>query len=316
MFPRTPNEHRYRKEELTDDLDTQQPELPLAYYPDAAWGSEPDDHPAPVPSQLAAAMQAVRDFLSVYLHRGRHRKPRPVAQTVQFGAAVAVLGVLTALFGNVAQVSTSRQKMLDAAVRAQPAPPRPTPVPLKPTPPSKQHDHDNPSTAPTTSAPKPSTTSTPAPTSSTPTTTKSSSSSSSTPTSTTLADGQIPQVPQGSDQIVTWINQAFAILQYHGYSASQLNASDVYKIIQHESGGNPNAENLSDSNAAKGTPSKGLMQTIDPTFNAWKLPGYGNIYSPVDNIIAGVRYSIGTYGSIANVPGVANLNSGGSYVGY
>jgi len=88
-------------------------------------------------------------------------------------------------------------------------------------------------------------------------------------------------------------------------------------MIQHESGGNPNAINLWDSNAKKGIPSKGLMQTIDPTFNSYKLAGYNDIYNPVHNIIAGVRYSLRNYKSLSNVPGIRNLNSGrGGYVGY
>jgi hypothetical protein len=70
------------------------------------------------------------------------------------------------------------------------------------------------------------------------------------------------------------------------------------------------------SNAAKGTPSKGLMQCIDPTFNSYKLPGRNDIWNPVDNICAGVNYAISRYGSLANVPGIKATASGGSYVGY
>jgi hypothetical protein len=70
------------------------------------------------------------------------------------------------------------------------------------------------------------------------------------------------------------------------------------------------------SNAAAGHPSKGLMQCIDSTFNSNKLPGHDNIYNPVDNIIAGVKYSISRYGSLDNVPGVKALSHGGAYRGY
>jgi SLT domain-containing protein len=58
------------------------------------------------------------------------------------------------------------------------------------------------------------------------------------------------------------------------------------------------------------------MQTIGPTFASNALPGHGDIWNPVDNIIAGVRYSISRYGSVSNVPGVAGLRSGGGYQGY
>ncbi|MFC7589993.1 transglycosylase SLT domain-containing protein [Nonomuraea antimicrobica] len=87
-------------------------------------------------------------------------------------------------------------------------------------------------------------------------------------------------------------------------------------IIQHESGGNPNAINLWDSNAEAGHPSKGLMQTIDPTFDAYSLSEYRDIYNPVHNIIAGVRYAIDVYGSVSSVPGVVGMKTGAGYSGY
>jgi hypothetical protein len=113
-----------------------------------------------------------------------------------------------------------------------------------------------------------------------------------------------------------WIQQAIQILEANGVPASALSEQDIWTIIQHESGGNPNAINLWDSNAQAGHPSKGLMQCIDSTFNSNSLPGHTNIYNPVDNIIAGVRYALGRYGSIGNVPGIRAVHSGGSYVGY
>jgi uncharacterized protein YukE len=70
------------------------------------------------------------------------------------------------------------------------------------------------------------------------------------------------------------------------------------------------------SNAAKGTPSKGLMQCIDPTFNSYKVPGHNDIWNPVDNICAGVNYAISRYGSLANVPGIKAMAGGGAYRGY
>lgn len=78
--------------------------------------------------------------------------------------------------------------------------------------------------------------------------------------------------------------------------------------MQQESGGNPNAINNWDSNAAAGTPSKGLMQVIDPTFQAHKYPGYDNIWAPLDNILASMRYALATYGSLP-----AAYNRAGGY---
>ncbi|MFI7125030.1 transglycosylase SLT domain-containing protein [Nonomuraea sp. NPDC050153] len=120
--------------------------------------------------------------------------------------------------------------------------------------------------------------------------------------------------PQG--QIADWINQAVEILKANGYPVEKMNVNDIYTIIRHESGGNPNSINTWDSNWVRGTPSKGLMQTIDPTFQRWKLPGHDNVYNPVDNIIAGVRYAIERYGSVSNVPGVVGMKTGSGYRGY
>ena len=117
-------------------------------------------------------------------------------------------------------------------------------------------------------------------------------------------------------QVESWINQAFQALEAAGVPASELNEAGVLLIIEHESSGNPNAINNWDSNAKAGDPSRGLMQVIGTTFNAYKLPGHDSIYNPVDNIIAGVRYAISRYGSIQNVPGVKSVDSGGKYVGY
>jgi WXG100 family type VII secretion target len=120
--------------------------------------------------------------------------------------------------------------------------------------------------------------------------------------------------PPGNVQ--EWIKQAIEILRQNGINVSEEDAQRIWQIIQHESGGNPQAINNWDSNAARGTPSKGLMQCIDPTFNSYKLPGHNDIWNPVDNICAGVNYAISRYGSLANVPGIKAMASGGDYRGY
>jgi len=110
-----------------------------------------------------------------------------------------------------------------------------------------------------------------------------------------------------------WISQAAKAM---GRQFSPQEMSALQTMIQKESGGNPNAVNNWDSNAKKGTPSKGLMQTIQPTFNAYKMAGYDNILDPVANIIAGVRYAEKRYGNLLNVPGIKAMNSGQAYRGY
>lgn len=116
--------------------------------------------------------------------------------------------------------------------------------------------------------------------------------------------------PTGS--LGSWIQQAE---QLAGVSGPQwTNGLDI--IAQHESGGNPKAVNNWDSNAKAGHPSEGLMQTIGPTFNSYALPGYTDIWNPVDNMVAAIRYIQSRYGGINNVPGVERVDSGQSYVGY
>ncbi|WP_328404200.1 DUF4226 domain-containing protein [Nocardia sp. NBC_00403] len=128
---------------------------------------------------------------------------------------------------------------------------------------------------------------------------------------TATVGGQMPGGTLGD-----WIKQAMDILQQSGCDMSRVDAASIATIIQYESNGNPLATNTWDSNFRRGTPSKGLMQTIDPTFNQFALPGHNNIYNPVDNIIAGVRYAINEYGSVSNVKGLRALRSGQDYVGY
>jgi SLT domain-containing protein len=106
------------------------------------------------------------------------------------------------------------------------------------------------------------------------------------------------------------------VLAAAGVPAGALDEAGVRLIIEHESSGNPNAVNDWDANAAAGDPSRGLMQVIGSTLEDYKLPGHDDVYDPVDNIVAGVRYALSRYGSIRNVPGVEGVRSGGSYVGY
>jgi hypothetical protein len=92
-----------------------------------------------------------------------------------------------------------------------------------------------------------------------------------------------------------------------GQSGDLLNTT--LRRMNQESGGNPNAINNWDSNAAAGIPSKGLMQVIDPTFRSYAMPGYNsNIYDPLSNILASMRYAISRYGSLS-----AAYNQAGGY---
>ena len=95
-----------------------------------------------------------------------------------------------------------------------------------------------------------------------------------------------------------WRTLATRALQMTG-QYSEANLERLLYQMQTESGGNPNAINNWDINAINGTPSKGLMQVIDPTFRAYAMPGYDkNIYDPLSNMLASIRYAVSTYGSL------------------
>ncbi len=96
-----------------------------------------------------------------------------------------------------------------------------------------------------------------------------------------------------------WRSLAERALRMTGqYSEANLNRL-LYQM-QTESGGNPRAINNWDINAKRGTPSKGLMQVIDPTFRAYAMPGYNtDIYDPLSNMLASIRYAVARYGSLA-----------------
>ncbi|MFI9616014.1 transglycosylase SLT domain-containing protein [Streptomyces sp. NPDC052023] len=98
-----------------------------------------------------------------------------------------------------------------------------------------------------------------------------------------------------------WIRQSLDIMAQQGIPGSY---DGIHRNIMRESSGNPNAINNWDSNAAKGTPSKGLLQVIDPTFAAYHVPGTAyDPYDPVANITAACNYAADRYGSIDNVFG-------------
>jgi soluble lytic murein transglycosylase-like protein len=109
-----------------------------------------------------------------------------------------------------------------------------------------------------------------------------------------------------------WIAEALQVM-----GMPQSLAPGIKKIILAESGGNPHAVNTWDSNAVRGTPSRGLMQTIPSTFRAYVHPELAGrpITDPVANITAGVRYMVDRYGMKTVVAGGRSDGAGG-YLGY
>ena len=120
-----------------------------------------------------------------------------------------------------------------------------------------------------------------------------------------------PATPTYTNNLDGWIKEARDVLAANG---TQVSYNAIYQAAMNESGGNPTVVNGWDINAKNGIPSIGLLQVIQPTFNAHKLPGHDNIKNPVDNIIAGVRYAEDRYGSMEKV--VADRCGGTCWRGY
>ncbi|GHD49424.1 transglycosylase SLT domain-containing protein [Streptomyces galbus] len=117
-------------------------------------------------------------------------------------------------------------------------------------------------------------------------------------TTATTASTTVAGYPNNLDG---WIRESLAIMAQKGIPGSY---DGIYRNVMRESSGNPNAINLWDSNAVAGTPSKGLLQVIDPTFAAYHVEGTSwDPYDPVANITAACNYAADRYGSIDNVFG-------------
>lgn len=123
---------------------------------------------------------------------------------------------------------------------------------------------------------------------------------------TAAADTTTPATTAASttaypDNLDGWIRESLDVMAQHGIPGSY---ESIHRNIMRESSGNPAAINLWDSNAAAGTPSKGLLQVIDPTFQAYHVPGTAfDPFDPVANITAACNYAADRYGSIDNVFG-------------
>lgn len=111
----------------------------------------------------------------------------------------------------------------------------------------------------------------------------------------------------GGGTLGNWVRQAMALTNT---PASWF--QPLLGLARHESGGNPRAINNWDINARRGDPSRGLFQTIGATFRAYSLPGLKDIYNPVHNAVAAIRYIKSRYGSIFRIP---SYRGGNRFVG-
>lgn len=100
-----------------------------------------------------------------------------------------------------------------------------------------------------------------------------------------------------ASEVVRWANVVVAVMEDQRIPRKYL--PGILAQIDQESDGDPNLVNDYDSNAAAGTPSKGLLQIIAPTYQSNAKPGYRNLkYQtvPYTNIWASLRYVKQRYG--------------------
>ncbi|WP_067891191.1 hypothetical protein [Nocardia vaccinii] len=119
-------------------------------------------------------------------------------------------------------------------------------------------------------------------------------------------------VPGGGAQ--QWLGTVQAILTATGRNPAD--AGITVEQIQDESGGDPNAVNNYDSNAAAGHPSKGLLQVIDTTFAAYqdaRFPGSQTDAAP--NIAAALNYVDSKYGGPEKIWPTTGGYADGGWVG-
>ena len=102
--------------------------------------------------------------------------------------------------------------------------------------------------------------------------------------------------PQGGS-VERWRSHVERALKANGIEPTPFRVSKILETIRRESNGDPNAINNWDSNAMAGHPSIGLMQTIGPTFEAYKHPGHNNIRNGYDNLLAAINYIKHRYGT-------------------
>ncbi|MCA1029392.1 tape measure protein, partial [Cytobacillus kochii] len=123
--------------------------------------------------------------------------------------------------------------------------------------------------------------------------------------------GYFGDAPTAGSGVKRWSGIASRALAMTG-QYTKANLDRLLYQMQTESGGNPKAINLWDINAKRGIPSKGLMQVIDPTFRAYAHPGFNkNIYDPLSNILASIRYAVSRYGSLTKAYRGVGYETGG-----
>lgn len=112
----------------------------------------------------------------------------------------------------------------------------------------------------------------------------------------------------GRGAVVAAIRKALDIKGIHDPAARARWERGMDLVARRESNYNANAVNDWDSNAARGTPSKGAWQFIAPTFAAYHEPGTSrDIHNLVAQACAFINYATGRYHVAADASNLADL---------
>jgi SLT domain-containing protein len=116
----------------------------------------------------------------------------------------------------------------------------------------------------------------------------------------------------GSAEVRRWVTAGLEMGK--AFPATADNINKMAARAMQESSGNPLAVNDWDSNAQKGTPSKGLMQIIEPTWNSNTLPEIGmfdsNWDDPIKSAAVASRYMKAAYGHVVGATGTGYSHGG------
>lgn len=116
-----------------------------------------------------------------------------------------------------------------------------------------------------------------------------------------------PNQPGGRPAVLAAIRKALDIKGIHDPAARARWERGMDLVARRESNYNAGAVNDWDANAARGTPSKGAWQFIEPTFAAYHQRGTSrDIHNLVAQACAFINYAMGRYGVAADASNLAD----------